>query len=121
MRKILTSLLLVPTVSYAQPLPLNDAIDVLIGTEISIFGKIGYSSQTLLPQNFAFIDKNNSVFGVVMDAGRATREQIQAQCEEELDFILGLEDFCTIEATGILMIEGSSIVISIDEVLSLTP
>ena len=39
MRKILTSLLLVPTVSYAQPLPLNDAIDVLIGTEISIFGK----------------------------------------------------------------------------------
>ena len=121
MQKLLFAGLLIPAMATGEPVPLGEAIEDIERMEISISGYIGYDANSLSDYKFAFYTRERNGFRVVMDAGRATRKQVQEQCAKDLNFIMDLGSLCEIDATGILTVEGGLIVISVDDVQSIKP
>lgn len=100
----------------AEPIPVNDYLETMDRTEVNFSGRIKYDSSE---DSFTFYNENRDPFGVTVDAGRNTREQIETECDNP-SFMVSYSDLCTISGSGTVEIRGSRIYISIETVEQLS-
>lgn len=103
------------TGSQAQSISLSDYLASMDKTKVHFEGRIKYDSSD---DGFTFFNEQRESFGVTIDAGRETREKIQAKCDNP-SFMVSYSDLCTISGNGTVEIRGSRIQISIEEVQAL--
>jgi len=82
-------------------------------TEFSATGSISYRSD--LGSEFRFWLEDGRSFPVVMDAGRRTRERVEAECKIQSMFT-ARTDACSAKVTGLLLVDGTRLVLSLDDV-----
>lgn len=104
--------MIVSSPAFGQAAQLNEYLNTMNRTEISFSGRIKFDSRE---DDFTFYDENREPFGVTMDAGRKTREQIESVCDNP-GFMVSYSDLCTISGSGTVEIRGSRIYISIETV-----
>lgn len=93
-------------------MPINEYLEAMDRTEVRFSGRIKYDGSE---DSFTFYNENRDPFGVTMDAGRDTREQIEVECDNP-SFMVSYSDLCTISGSGTVEIRGSRIYISIETV-----
>lgn len=64
---------------------------------------------------FRFIDQAGEHFRVFMDAGRAAREYAQQNCSMDAIWNSG-DEACSAKVSGLIIIDGSEITLSVDAV-----
>jgi hypothetical protein len=109
------SYLLVSYPVYAEILDMDEYIKSMDLAEVAFAGRIKYSKRD---NEFTFYNAKRDYFSVTIDAGRKTRERIENECENA-GFMVSWKDLCVISGNGTIEIRGSSIHLSIDEMLVL--
>lgn len=104
--------------AHAETVGLGDYLDTMNKTEVSFQGHIKYDKSGLNDVDFTYYDAAGKPFPVTMDTGRKAREEVQEICQNS-SFMISLKDLCTISGLGTVEIRGSSIFLSIDEVIEL--
>jgi hypothetical protein len=100
----------------AETLTLNDYLASMDRTEVVFSGKLGYNTRE---DSFIFYTVEGDFFRVVMDAGRDARERVQKECAQSSLMFSSSDNRCNVDGRGTVEIQGSSILLSIDEVVSL--
>lgn len=107
--------MIVATESQAQSISLPDYLASMDKTKVHFEGRIKYDSSD---DNFTFFNEQQEGFGVTIDAGRETREKVQAKCDNP-SFMVSYSDLCTISGNGTVEVRGSTIRISIEGITKL--
>ena len=116
-KKIVAALVLgfVPSQLISETQTLQDFLTSVDRKPVSFTGKIRYDASE---DSFRFYDENRDGFGVAVDAGRVTREQIENECENS-SFMVSYDEMCSISAVGTVEIRGGRVFLSIDDVVEL--
>lgn len=89
-------------------------------TPVSFEGHI-YFDPSSTGGGFGFLRHGErGIHGAVIDAGRAIREEIEANCQQS-SFMVDRRRTCAIEGTGTVEIRGAQVYLSIDTVTRLDP
>lgn len=102
----------------ADRMPLNDYLQSMDHTQVSFSGY--FRSDPDYNSSFYFYNEEGDSFRAIMDAGRETRELVQETCSHRGGYF-SLKDLCQITGNGSIEVDGSDLILSIDEVLSHTP
>jgi hypothetical protein len=105
-------------IATAAPPNIEAYLQSMDTTEVTFSGHIKYDERSLNDIPFTFYTADGNPFPVTVDAGRKTRERIEADCKNS-SFMSSLKDFCKVEGIGTVEIRGSRIHLSIDEVTML--
>ena len=96
----------------AEPVQLSDYLTSMDRTEVRFSGRIKYNSSE---SEFTFYDENREPFGVTVDAGGDTLEQVENECNNP-SFIVSYGDLCAVSGVGTVEVRGSSVFISLENV-----
>ncbi len=123
MRKLIFVGSLITSTAFAQAPEVSEAVKAFNRTEVTLSGNIAFDDSSLgsSDYSFRFYDAQKQGYWVIMDAGRRVREEIEQNCEADVDWISfgSIDEFCRIEATGIISIDGTRIALAIDTVEAL--
>ncbi len=114
--KYVPLLCILATPTFAQETDLQTYIASLNYTAVSISGKAGFIGDR--DREYIFRDENGHFFEMKMDSGRQDREEIKTKCKVN-SFMVSSGKLCDFKARGTVEIEGSRILLSIEEVLAL--
>lgn len=103
---------------FAEPQDFATYLNAMNLTEVTFAGYIKYDDRSLNDVDFTYYDVDGKPFPVTMDAGRKTREKVQADCAFS-SIMFSLKDLCRVTGTGTVEIRGSRIHLSIDRVTGL--
>lgn len=108
-----------PRISSAQDLvPLLKYLEQMNHAEVSLQGHLKFDDSHAVYDKFTFYDKNGKYYAVKIDAGRKARERLQEFCLTEP--YQSRNKMCVFEGSATIEIDGSSIILSIDRVDSVT-
>ncbi len=121
MKPIAAAALLTATVAVAEaPISFDAYLAEMDRTPVSFDGHI-YFDPSGTGGGFGFLrDGERGIHGAVIDAGRAIREEIEANCQQNA-FMVDRRRTCAIEGTGTVEIRGAQVYLSIDTVSRLDP
>lgn len=109
-------MLLGATASHAEPIALDAYLASMDRTAVLFDGRIHYDPSD---DRFVFYDNDKNFFEATLDTGREQRERVQNDCESG-SFMVDWSRLCPVSGVGTVEIRGSRILISIDEITSLT-
>lgn len=101
-----------PSQAQSNAVALTEYLNSMDRTEVTFSGRILYDTSD---QNFLFYNEDREPFGVTMDAGRDTRERVEAECSG-ITFTSSYDELCSISGSGTVEIRGSRVFISIEVV-----
>ncbi|MCC5982789.1 MAG: hypothetical protein JJU42_00360 [Rhodobacteraceae bacterium] len=106
--------------SAEPPISFDAYLAEMDRTPVSFEGHI-YFDPSSTGGGFGFLRHGErGIHGAVIDAGRAIREEIEANCQQS-SFMVDRRRTCAIEGTGTVEIRGAQVYLSIDTVTRLEP
>lgn len=111
--KLAIALAMLAAPATAEPVRLLTYLESMNYAAVELDGDAGFTGDR--DREFIFRSANGDYFELRMDSGRSDREKLMANCKVNA-FFIEPRDLCEFHAKGTVEIDGSRIVISVEDV-----